>query len=76
MQARQRTDLIKNGKVASLDYSRYWAQKQGKAATARHGNMIMAGGSKSLEELIAAPRRASWSPAPGISAWSIRSRCC
>jgi predicted Zn-dependent protease len=52
MLARKRTDLIKDGKVASLEYSRYWAQKKGAEATARHGNMIMAGGTKSLEELI------------------------
>jgi len=50
--ARERTELVKDGRVASLDYSRYWAQKTGKRATAGHGNMIMAGGTKSLEELI------------------------
>jgi len=55
--ARQRTDIIKNGRIASLDYSRYWAQKKGVAATAGHGNMIMAGGSKSLEELIASTKK-------------------
>ena len=52
MIARQRTDLIKDGRVASLGYSPYWAKKTGKQATASHGNMIMAGGTKSLEELI------------------------
>jgi predicted Zn-dependent protease len=57
MLARQRTDIIKNGRIASLDYSRYWAQKQGKVATAGHGNMIMAGGTKSLEELIASTKK-------------------
>jgi len=51
--ARQRTDIIKNGRIASLEYSRYWAQKKGVKATAGHGNMIMAGGTKSLDELIA-----------------------
>ena len=55
--ARQRTDIIKNGRIASLDYSRYWAQKKGVAATAGHGNMIMAGGTKSLEELIASTKK-------------------
>ena len=49
---RERTQLIKDGRISSLDYSRYWAQKTGKRATAGHGNMIMAGGTKSLEELI------------------------
>jgi predicted Zn-dependent protease len=57
MLARERTDVIKNGKVAALDYTRFWAQKQGTRATARHGNMIMAGGSKSMEELIASTKK-------------------
>jgi predicted Zn-dependent protease len=57
MLARQRTDLIKDGKVASLDYTRYWAQKKGVAPTARAGNIIMAGGGKSLEELIAGTKK-------------------
>jgi len=53
MLARKRTDLIKNGRVASLGYSPFWAQKTGNQATAGHGNMIMAGGTKSLDELVA-----------------------
>ncbi|RNF28292.1 peptidase C69, partial [Massilia aurea] len=55
--ARERTQLIKDGRIASLDYSRYWAQKMGKRATAGHGNMIMEGGTKSLEELIAGTKK-------------------
>lgn len=57
MLARERTDIIKNGKVASLDYSRYWAARQKARASGRHGNMIMAGGSKSMEELIASTKK-------------------
>ena len=57
MLARRRTDLIKDGKVAALDYSRFWAQKQGVQPTARHGNMLMAGGNKSLDELIAGTKK-------------------
>ena len=57
MLPRERTDVVKNGKIVSLDYSRYWAQKQNARATARHGNMIMSGGSKSLEELIASTKK-------------------
>ena len=57
MLARKRTDLVKNGRVASLGYSPYWAQKTGNAPTASHGNMIMAGGTKSLEELIAGTKK-------------------
>jgi predicted Zn-dependent protease len=52
MIARKRTDIVKNGRIASLGYSPYWAQKTGKQATASHGNMIMAGGTKSLDELV------------------------
>jgi predicted Zn-dependent protease len=57
MLARERTDLIKDGKVASLEYSRYWAQKKGGRAVGRPGNMIMSGGTKSLEELIASTKK-------------------
>jgi predicted Zn-dependent protease len=57
MLARERQDLIKDGKVATLDYSRYWAQKKGARAVGRPGNMIMAGGTKSLDELIASTKK-------------------
>ncbi len=57
MLARERADLVKDGKVASLEYSRFWAQKTGKRATGSHGNIIMAGGTKSLEEMIASTKK-------------------
>jgi hypothetical protein len=57
MLAREKAHIIKDGKIASLNYSRYWARKQGARASGRHGNMIVAGGSKSLEELIASTRK-------------------
>ncbi|MPQ58725.1 TldD/PmbA family protein [Duganella sp. FT27W] len=57
MLARERTDVIKGGKIASLDYTPYWAEKQGKRAIGRHGNMIMSGGGKSTEELIASAKK-------------------
>ena len=57
MQARSRRDLVKNGVVASLDYDRYWAQKQGRQAVASAGNVIVGGGSKSTEELIAGTKK-------------------
>ncbi|MYM21354.1 TldD/PmbA family protein [Duganella sp. FT135W] len=53
MLARERQDIIKNGKIASLDYSQYWAKKMGKRAVGTPGNIIMAGTNKSTEELIA-----------------------
>ena len=43
---------IENGKVANLDYSRFWAQKQGKTAKASPGNLLMSGGDKSTAELV------------------------
>lgn len=49
---RERMAIIENGKVMNLNYSRYWAQKQGKAANARPGNLLMGGGSKSIAELV------------------------
>ncbi len=49
---RERMDIIKGGKVANLDYSRYWAQKQGKKAVGRPGNLLMTGGIKSTADLI------------------------
>ena len=57
MLPRERTDVVKNGKIVALDYSRFWAHKQKAIATARHGNMIMSGGAKSLEELIASTKK-------------------
>ena len=49
---RQRTPIIDKGKVANLEYSRFWASKQGKPETADWGNVIMDGGTKSTAELI------------------------
>jgi predicted Zn-dependent protease len=53
MLARERMDMIKNGKVAALDYSLFWAKKQGVRAIGAPGNMIMGGTGKSTAELIA-----------------------
>jgi predicted Zn-dependent protease len=50
--ARARLPIIDKGKVVALNYSRYWAQKQGKQATATPGNLIMAGGTKSTADLV------------------------
>jgi predicted Zn-dependent protease len=54
---RERTKIIDAGKVANLQYSRYWAGKQGKPETAGWGNTIMEGGTKSTSELIAGTER-------------------
>ncbi|MFA9218120.1 MAG: TldD/PmbA family protein [Sphingomonadaceae bacterium] len=53
MMAREHQDIIKNGKVNALDYSLYWAKKQGARAVGSPGNIIMAGTNKSTAELIA-----------------------
>ncbi|MFL6657432.1 MAG: TldD/PmbA family protein [Massilia sp.] len=53
MLARERMDVIKNGRVAALDYSLFWAKKQGVRPVGAPGNMIMGGTSKSTQELIA-----------------------
>ncbi len=49
---RERMPIVTDGKVANLQYTRYWAQKQGKRATGEPGNIIMAGGTKTTAELI------------------------
>ncbi|GAA0670360.1 putative Zn-dependent protease [Sphingomonas insulae] len=49
---RSRFQIVQNGKIANLDYSRYWAQKLGKPATAEPGNIIMDGGTKSTADLV------------------------
>ncbi|WLI89364.1 TldD/PmbA family protein [Massilia sp. R2A-15] len=53
MLPRERMAMIKDGRVASLDYSPYWAKKMGKRPVGSPGNMIMAGTSKSTADLIA-----------------------
>jgi predicted Zn-dependent protease len=55
--ARERMDIIKNGKIASMYYSPFWAKKQGQRAVGLPGNIIMSGGSKSTEELIASTKK-------------------
>ena len=50
---REKVAIIDGGKVANLQYSRYWANKQGKPETAGWGNVIMEGGTKSTAQLIA-----------------------
>jgi predicted Zn-dependent protease len=57
MLPRERMDLVRNGKVAALDYSRFWAKKQGVRPVGAPGNIIMAGTDKSTAELIAGTRK-------------------
>ena len=53
MLARERMDMIKDGKVNAVRYSQYWAKKKGVKPVATPGNIIMAGTDKSTAELIA-----------------------
>jgi predicted Zn-dependent protease len=41
----------------NLEYSPYWAQKQGKTPLARAGNLIMSGGDKSIADMIRGTER-------------------
>jgi predicted Zn-dependent protease len=52
-----RVNWIEKGVLKNLSYSRYWAQKQGKTATPNPGNLIMEGGTATLDELIAGVQR-------------------
>ncbi|MDJ1481155.1 TldD/PmbA family protein [Cytophagaceae bacterium YF14B1] len=48
----EKINWIEKGVVKNLSYSRYWAQKKGVKAIPQPNNMIMVGGTASLEELI------------------------
>ncbi|MBI3005545.1 MAG: TldD/PmbA family protein [Ignavibacteriales bacterium] len=65
----KKTEWIKNGTVANLFYTRYWAEKQGKEPVGFPSNIIMKGGKGSLDDLIRSTKQ-------GIlvtSFWYIRS---
>lgn len=49
---RERMAFVEDGKIANLNYSRYWAQRQGKTAVGQPGNLIMSGGTKSTSDLV------------------------
>jgi predicted Zn-dependent protease len=49
---RERMALIDKGKIANINYSRFWAQKQGKKAVGQPGNLLMSGGTKSTADLV------------------------
>ncbi len=55
--ARERMDIIKNGKIASMNYSPFWGKKMNQRAVGAPGNIIMSGGSKSTEELVASTKK-------------------
>lgn len=51
-QALKKTKWIENGVVKNLAYSRYWAEQKGVDAVPYPSNIIMEGGTASLEDLI------------------------
>ena len=46
------TVWIDRGVLKNLSYSRFWAQKQGKEPTAQPANLVMEGGSATMDDLI------------------------
>lgn len=53
----KRNNWIENGVLKDLFYSRFWAAKSEKSPTAGPGNLIMEGGTASLDDLIAGTER-------------------
>jgi predicted Zn-dependent protease len=53
----ERVTWIENGVVKNLAYDRFWAQKTGKAPVNAGGSLAMAGGTSSMEEMIASTER-------------------
>jgi predicted Zn-dependent protease len=48
---------VENGSMKNLFYSRFWAEKMGKAPTAQPANIIMDGGTATMADLIAGTER-------------------
>jgi predicted Zn-dependent protease len=55
---RGRCDWIADGKLANLYNTRYWARKQGVSTVAGPGNIVLTGGSGSVDDLIAGADKA------------------
>ena len=53
----EKTYWIQNGVVKNLSYSRYWAQKKGVPSMPGPSNIIMEGGTTSLEDMIKSTER-------------------
>jgi predicted Zn-dependent protease len=48
---------VDKGRLANMVYSRFWAKKQGKAPTGEPANIIMDGGTASVDEMVASTER-------------------
>ena len=53
----KRNNWVEKGVLKDLFYSRFWAEKTGKAPTAGPANLIMEGGRASVDDLIAGTER-------------------
>jgi predicted Zn-dependent protease len=53
----RRLEWIKNGVVTNLNYSRFWAEKQKKEPTPGAVNLIMDGGTATIDEMVASTKR-------------------
>ncbi|MCC7002676.1 MAG: TldD/PmbA family protein [Gemmatimonadaceae bacterium] len=53
----QKVTWIENGVVKNLAYDRFWAKRTGKAPVSAGGTLAMAGGTSSMEEMIASTER-------------------
>ncbi len=54
---REKIALVEDGKIANLQYSRYWAEQKDKRAVGQPGNLLMAGGDKSTSDLVRETQR-------------------
>jgi len=54
---RQHTPLVTKGRVDHLHYSRYWAQTKGKPSVGAPGNVVMAGGDKSIDDMVKSTKK-------------------
>ncbi len=53
----EKVTWIENGVVRNLAYDRFWAQRTGKAPVNAGGTLAMAGGSRTVDELVASTER-------------------
>jgi predicted Zn-dependent protease len=53
----RRMDYVRAGAVKNLNYSRFWAKKKGAEPTPQPSNLIMDGGTTSIDEMIKSTER-------------------
>ncbi|MBD8525370.1 TldD/PmbA family protein [Pseudomarimonas arenosa] len=55
--ARERTQVVKDGVVEFLQYSRFWAKEKGKSTVGQPGNLIVTGGTASTDEMVKSTKK-------------------